>query len=455
VRRDRRLDGPPERRPAGGPDRASSSRSSRALDVAARALVGLAHLAEMATRPVQRLWRSEDPLDRSTLVHMASVAGDALVAVALADSVFFSLPVGQAKVKVALYLALTMAPLAFAAPLMVPLLDRSGFRRAIAFGAGAGRAVVAVFAAPRFGTILLFPLAFLLLVMSRVHAITKNSLTTAYAPNGEALVQANARMNRMAVVSGAVAAVPGLIALKLGGAPAVLVLAAVAYAGTALLVLRLPRLREEAPHAEAEDVGRRGNIPALAAPAAATAGLRGANGFLVVLVAFALRASGPAARHGQPKWWFGVVLAAGIAGTFLVDLIAPRLSAWRRDEAVVLASLFVAGVAALLAFAEFGLPLLAVFGLLAGMSTEFGRLAFQSLMQRTAPGGAQGRVFVRYEVVFQLAWVVGAFFPAVLSIRFRTGMLLLASFYLVLGVAFIVWPRLPRRRDTTSAPAPG
>jgi len=401
------------------------------------------------------MWRSEDPLDTYTLVHMASVAGDAMVAIALADSVFFSIPVGQAKVKVALYLGLTMAPLAFAAPVMVPLLDRGGFRRAISFGAGAGRAVVALFAAPRFDTILLFPLAFVLLVLSRVHAITKNGLTTAYAPNGEALVQANARMNRMAVVAGVVAAAPGLLALKLGGAPAVLVLAALCYGGTAVLITRLPRARRDAPDSAAEAVGRRGNVPALAAPAAATAGLRGANGFLVVLLAFALRASGPAARHGAPKWWFGVVLAAGLAGAFLGDVIAPRLSALQRDEAVVLASLFVAGVAALLAFAEFGLFLLAVFGLLAGMSTEFGRLAFQSLMQRSAPGGAQGRVFVRYEVVFQLAWVAGAFFPAVLSIGFRTGMLLLAAFYLVLGVAYVVWPRLPRQRARASAPAPG
>jgi hypothetical protein len=414
--------------------------------------VGLGHLAERATRPIRRMWRSDDPLDAYTLVHMASVAGDALVAIALADSVFFSLPVGKAKVQVALYLALTMAPLAFAAPLMVPLLDRGGFRRAISFASGAGRAVVAVIAAPHFHSLLLFPLAFVLLVLSRVHAITKNALTTAYAPHGEALVQANARMNRLAVVAGAVAAGPGLIALKLGHAPAVLGLAAVAYATTALLILRLPRVRDEAPHAETsdEEVGKRGSVPALALPAAATAGLRGANGFLMFLVAFALRAPGAEVPPGASKTWFGAVLAAGVAGTFLGDVIAPRLSAWRRDEAVVLASLFVAGVAALLAFVEFGLPLLAAFGLLAGMSTEFGRLAFQSLMQLHAPGGAQGRVFVRYEVVFQLAWVAGAFFPAVLAIRFRTGMFLLAAFYLVLGVAFIVWPRLPGRRASTS-----
>jgi hypothetical protein len=351
-----------------------------------------------------------------------------------------------------------MAPLALAAPLMVPLLDRGGFRRAIAFVGGAGRASIALVAAPNFDTLLLFPLAFLLLAMSRAHAISKNGLTTMYAANGEALVQANARMNRLAVVSGGVAAVPGLIALKIGGAPAVLVLAAVLYVTTSLLVLRLPRMQPEpepAPVAETE-VGKRGNIPALALPAAATAGLRAASGFLMFLVAFALRAPPTAeSTHVTSKGTFGIVLAAGFAGALIGDIIAPRLSAWRRDEAVVLASLFLAGVAALLAFVEFGTPLLALFGLLAGASTEFGRLAFQSLMQQHAPGGAQGRVFVRYEVLFQLAWVAGALFPALIAIPFRTGTALLAAFYLVLGLAFIVWPRLPKHREATSAPAPG
>ena len=64
------------------------------------------------TRPFVRLWESDDPLDAYALVHLASAAGDALVAVSLADSVFFSLPVGQARTHVALYLAITMAPFA-------------------------------------------------------------------------------------------------------------------------------------------------------------------------------------------------------------------------------------------------------------------------------------------------------------------------------------------------------
>src|SRR5207253_1852892 len=57
-------------------------------------------LMDWAVRPLRRLWLSHQPLDAYLLVQMTSGAGDALVAIALADSVFFSVPVGQAKLKV-------------------------------------------------------------------------------------------------------------------------------------------------------------------------------------------------------------------------------------------------------------------------------------------------------------------------------------------------------------------
>src|SRR5712692_7275302 len=103
-----------------------AERAGAVADAAGRAVV-------RAVSPIRRMWESNAPLDAYALVHMASAAGDALVAIALADSVFFSLPAGQARVKVALYLALTMAPLAVAGPLMAPLLDHGGFRRATSF----------------------------------------------------------------------------------------------------------------------------------------------------------------------------------------------------------------------------------------------------------------------------------------------------------------------------------
>jgi hypothetical protein len=105
-----------------------------------------------------------------------------------------------------------------------------------------------------------------------------------------------------------------------------------------------------------------------------------------------------------------------------------------------------AGVGAVLAFAAFSLPVLAVFGLVVGASSELGRLAFQSLMQRMAPGGAHGRVFVRYEVIFQLAWVLGALIPSMLPIEFREGFLILAALYLVAGIGYLTPDIVARRR---------
>jgi hypothetical protein len=58
-------------------------------------------------------------------------------------------------------------------------------------------------------------------------------------------------------------------------------------------------------------------------------------------------------------------------------------------------------------------------------------------MQRHAPAGALGRVFVRYEVVFQLAWVGGAFVPALLPIDFRLGILILAALYILTAGAYM------------------
>jgi hypothetical protein len=69
-------------------------------------------------------------------------------------------------------------------------------------------------------------------------------------------------------------------------------------------------------------------------------------------------------------------------------------------------------------------------------------------MQRYAPPEALGRVFVRYEVLFQVAWVIGAFLPVWLPISFRSGVLLLALFYGGLAAAYVV----RRRAAGTTAP---
>ena len=401
-------------------------------------LLGLVAMVEALFRPLARMWRSDDPLDTYGLAHFGSVAGDAMVAIALADSIFFQIPPEQAELKVAGFLALTVAPLAVAGPLLVPLLDRAGPRRAISFGAALGRALVCVYAAPRFGTLLLFPCAFLLLVLSKVHAITRNGLAVAYAGPNEGLVRANARLGRIAAGGAVLAAVPGLALWKLGGAQAVLYGAAVVYAVAALLNLRLPHAHMKGGQAK---VSRLGAIPQLAAPAIGAAGLRAASGFLLFALAFGLR------RSGEPAWWFVVLAGAATAGGFLGDVIAPRLPSKLREEAVVIGCLIGAGVGATLSFFAFELFVLVLFAAAVGASSELGRLAFQTLMQRLAPEGALGRVFVRYEVLFQLAWVAGALIPALTPINFRQGFLILAALYLVAILGYLTPDILARLRE--------
>jgi hypothetical protein len=385
------------------------------------------------------MWNSDEPIDDYALVHMASAGGDTLVAIALADSIFFSLPVDQASVRVALYLALTMAPLAVAGPVLVPLLDRGRYRRTISFAASAGRSVAALLAAPRVSSLLLFPLTFLILVLSKVHAISKTALAAAYASPDEGLMSINARLGRVAGAGVGIAVGPGLLVLALGGSTAVLYLASAVFAVAALLNLQLERRDAEVPASDApaeRPAAHRGRIPDLGAAATGNAALRAAQGFLVFLVAFGLR------RAGLPTYWLGVAVGAGVVGGVLGDIIAPRVSERIREEVAVLGSLVAAGLVAFAAFEVFSLPVLAVFSLLSGMSTEVGRLAFQSLMQRRAPAGAHGRVFVRYEVTFQLAWVGGALVPALFPISLRTGLLVLAAFDVGVGAVYF----LRRRR---------
>jgi hypothetical protein len=406
-------------------------------------LLGLASMVEsLIVRPLRRLWVSDDPLDTYSMVHLASAAGDAMVAIALAGSIFFEVPVGEARAKVALYLGLTLAPLAVAGPLLVPLLDRAGPRRAISLASAAGRAIVCVFAAPRFNTLLLYPFAFAILVLSKVHTITKNGLVMAYAGADEGLVRVNARLGRIAVGGAVLAAGPAVVLFKVGGAAAALFGAAVVYAVASLLNLRLPH-----PHVPSRrgQVSRLGAIPQLAAPAIGGAGLRAANGFLLFSIAFALR------RSGEPTYWFAVLAGGAALGSFLGDVVAPRLPVSLREEAVVIACIVAAGIGAFLAFVAFSLPILTAFALVAGASSELGRLAFQSLMQQLAPGGAHGRVFVRYEVVFQLSWVLGALIPAMLPLGFREGFLILFGMYVVVGLGYLT-PDLLSRRRTGSSP---
>jgi len=240
------------------------------------------------------LFDQRKPFGRLALTHVLMTAGDTMFAVSLAGSLFFSISPTAAKDKVLLYLLLTMAPFAVVAPALGPLIDRSrGARRAMVVVSALGRAALCPFLARDFHSLLLFPEAFAMLVLSKVYLVTKGALvpemaaqglldsasslpsTGPSAPHGPVgssspsrpseptdgataaaeqsdrsdkvdqpahadLATLNARLGLLASLSGFVFAIPAVIALKLGGAPWVVWLALLVFVAGAVAGLRLP-----------------------------------------------------------------------------------------------------------------------------------------------------------------------------------------------------------------------
>lgn len=397
----------------------------------------------MRDMPPEPGWRSlskpartelvQSPFGRLALTHALGMAGDALVTLALAGSLFFSISPGAARGRVALYLILTMAPFAVVAPLIGPFLDRKrGGRRSMVIISSAGRALACILMIDNLDTLLLFPLAFTVLVLSKAYFVTKSALVPSTVSGERQLVEANSRLAILSGVAGFVAALPGLALLKIPflGGPWVVGLAAIVFMAAAVAGFRLVKPPDAgAPLAEA-----RGKAELHAATirlgATAMAVMRAMVGFFVFLSAFALR------REGSPAWWYGVVLAGSVVGSLAGAAVAPRLRQRMTEERILAGSfvlVMVFGVVAITLGAEGGI---AVMGLALGVAAAAAKLAFDSIVQRDAPDAIRGRTFASFETKFQLTWVAGAFIPVVLSIPSGAGVGITTA---AAGIAFAVY----------------
>ena len=143
-------------------------------------------------------------------LHAVSAAGDALVAVSLAGTLFFAVPTGEARGKVAIYLLVTMAPFVLVAPVIGPVLDRfrHGRRGAIA-GSFALRGFLAWVLADAVagGGIELYPAAFGVLIASKAYVLSRSACVPRVLPSQISLVRANSRIS-LAGVAGVALATP-------------------------------------------------------------------------------------------------------------------------------------------------------------------------------------------------------------------------------------------------------
>src|SRR3954451_8784858 len=150
-------------------------------------------------------------------LHAVSCAGDALIAIGLAGTIFFNVPLGEARSKVALYLLITMVPFALLAPVVGPLLDhfRHGRRYALAVTM-LGRAFLAWVIADNLLGWGLYPAAFGVLALSRAYGVARSAAVPRLLPEGIGLSQVGARASVSGTFAGAVVAPIGLAAFWFG-----------------------------------------------------------------------------------------------------------------------------------------------------------------------------------------------------------------------------------------------
>ena len=410
---------------------------------------------------------------RLARVHVLMTAGDTLLTVSLAGSLFFSISPQAAKGKVVLYLLLTMAPFAVVAPLLGPLIDRSrGARRATVALSALGRAVTAALMAGALKSLLLFPEAFTMLVLSKVYLVTKGALVPQYAygqrtsgqggepGNGagvepDRLAVANAHLGLLASLAGLVAALPAVAVLKLLGGGWVLRLDVVVFATAVVAALRLPRTEPETgpspARASAGPTGTAssGPLALLAGPGvhsevtlalSAMSVLRGLVGFLTFLLAFSLR------RMHAATWWYGFVLAASIAGALVGVLLVPRLRRLLTEPQMLAGSIWLVALCGAAAAAIGGLLTQAALAMVVGLSAAEAKPAFDALVQRYVPTAAQGHAFARFETRLQLVWVVGALLPVVSAMPMGAGDVVIAAVAGVTGLSYLTGRRAVRQR---------
>ncbi|MEA2447969.1 MAG: hypothetical protein QOK47_1606 [Actinomycetota bacterium] len=348
---------------------------------------------------------------RMLLLQGLGAAGDALIALALAGSLFFSVPEATARGKVALYLALTVAPFAVVSPLLAKMLDRhrASLRWALIL-ASIGRAVLAWLLATRLDTFYLFPLAFGILLFSKVALIVRGAVLPRLLPETKTLVQAGAALSRVSALGGIFGGLLGLLLIKVFSPRVDLLMAALVYGSATLPALRLPTSKGRRTVDERVDAKARARSMSVRQAAFAAAGMRLLVGFLVFDLAFAFR------RENLGSVGLGLLIGSATLGGLVGALIAPRLRRVLKEEGILVAALVVTGVTGLVVGRLFSTFAAGVLVFAVGIASGALKVAFDAIVQRETPEGGRGWAFARFESLLQLAWVLGALIPLLIPL---------------------------------------
>jgi hypothetical protein len=403
----------------------------------------------------------ESGLTQLLWVNALHMAGDAMIAVSLAGTLFFAATTDAQRGNVALYLLVTMAPFAVLAPVIGPALDRLQRGRRWAMAAShLGRAVLAVVMVWHFDDFWLYPAALGVLVLSKSHNVLRAAVVPRVLPSAMSLTSANARLSVFGLVTaglagGLAAGVAAVLGFdwELGATAAVFVVAGV-------LAMRLPPHVDVPAGEQPADVlttaeipvgsRRRRVSPHVVLALRANAALRGLGGFLTIFCAFLVQATyddGWAATLA-----LGAIAAAAGLGSFAGTAVGSRMHAAAPDRLVLIAAASAAAIT-LLAAVFYSFAMAAVVAGVAAVTNALGKSALDAIIQREVPDNLRASAFARSETWLQMAWVVGGALGIALPPIGWLGFTVAAAL-LGLAVGLIVWSLYHGGRSPRPAPVP-
>jgi len=344
---------------------------------------------------------------------------------------------------VLLYLLVTMAPFLIVAPVLGPALDRTrGGRRLLVVLSLVGRALLAL-ALARFITkdgseaLVVYPLAFSVLVLQKGYSVAKSSLVPALVDDESELVRANSRLALISNVATPLGAGPAALLSWAFDARWALVLGFVVFVGAAVLAVKIPGVAvAPRPAEEVELEHEELHQPSILLAGSAMTVLRGAVGFLVCFTLFSLRDDVVA---------LGAVGAMSMIGALVGNFIAPLLRERIREETILASAIAAAALGVLFGGLLGGIVGFILSGLAIAVGAAAGKIGFDSLLQRDGPDAVRGRAFARFETQFQLGSGIGALL-GIISLDARVGLLGLGLMIAFAGVSYFAALRAARGR---------
>lgn len=393
-------------------------------------------------------------------LHALSCAGDTLIAIGLAGSIFFSVPLGEARSKVALYLLITMVPFALLAPVIGPLLDhfRHGRRYALAVTM-LGRAFLAWLISDYLHGFGLYPAVFGVLVLSRAYGVARSAAVPRLLPAGIGLSQVGARASLYGTFAGALVAPIGIAAFKFGPQWSLRVASVIFLVGMVVALRLPPRADSEPPEAvprplrvilglhRGADRPLSGRLVIAALVGSAT--LRWLYGFLLLFFAFAV-------KGGQldttilghdlgSKAAVGVVGGALAVGTFLSTAAGTHLRI-RRPLALQSSGLTITAAVSVLAVLFYSLVTVALLAFVTAIFSGISKLAIDASIQERVPERLRASAFGHSETILMIAWVAGGA-VGIIPFSGRVGIVVVAVFAIAAAArAGIVAARLHHER---------